>query len=177
MPAASLAQEEAARLVELQSFAALQTPPTHSFQIIVERVAAECEVPFAAIALVNAERQWFRASVGVFERETARSVAFCASAVGGIEPLVVPDTTKDDRFSDNPLVVGPPFLRFYAGVPLVSSRGLAIGALCAIDTKPRDLTRLQVRRMRWLAGRTMILLNVDKPAEQGPFGQSWAPPV
>ena len=167
MPEAPPTAEEAARQQELLSFAILDTPPAHSYQAIVERLAGEFEVPVAAISLVDAERQWFKASVGVTLGEIPRSISFCAFAIGGREPLIAPDTTKDPRFAGNPLVVGAPFIRFYAGVPLVSNRGCALGALCVLDTRPRLLTRPQVRRMQWLAGRVMILLNIHKAMEQG----------
>ncbi len=172
MPAAPVFLQEAARQQELLSFAILDTPAVQSYHAIVERLAEECNVPMAAISLVDAKRQWLKASAGLVTRETPRSAAFCAYAILGCEPLIVEDATQDSRFADNPLVVGPPFIRFYAGVPLVSNRGFAIGALCALDTKPRRLTRPQMRRMKWLAGRAMILLNIHKAVEQVAFDQS-----
>ncbi len=172
MPAAPLPIDETSRVEELRSFAILDTPAAGSYDGIVARLARECDVPFAAISLVDAERQWFKAMIGFDARAAPRGASFCAHAILQAEPLVVEDAARDARFADNPLVTGAPRIRFYAGVPLVSNRGHRIGALCAVDTRPRALTRSQMRRLLWLAGRTMILLNIHKSIEQMGFAPS-----
>lgn len=128
---------EEARLRFLRSMDILDSPPEECFDRIT-RVAAELlQVPIALVSLVDANRQWFKARVGLEISETPRDIAFCAHALHAETALVIPDTLADVRFHDNPVVTGPPFIRFYAGIPLRSSEGLVLGTLCAIDSKPR----------------------------------------
>jgi GAF domain-containing protein len=108
-------------------------------QRIVERAAKVFHAPLAAISIIDRQRQWFAARHGLELPETPRSQSFCADAIHRPgEPLIVPDATQDPRFSNNPLVTEDPGIRFYAGVPLVDRMGYALGALCIIDTAPRD---------------------------------------
>lgn len=131
---------EEARLRFLRSLDILDTPPEESFDRIT-RVAAELlQVPIALVSLVDAERQWFKSRVGLDVSETSRDVAFCAHALHVEHSLVVPDTHEDIRFHDNPVVTGPPFIRFYAGIPLRSPEGFVLGTLCVIDSRPRVVT-------------------------------------
>jgi GAF domain-containing protein len=113
--------------------------PGHNADLddIVELAAMICDVPIALVSLVDHDRQFFKASVGVPVEETPRDISFCGHAIHGTELFVVPDAAKDDRFVDNPLVTGPPYVRFYAGVPLLVDDRHAIGTLCIIDSRPR----------------------------------------
>ena len=140
MPAAPLPPDELDRLSLLDALDLLDTPPEPVFDRITRLASRLLDVPMAMFSLVDADRQWFKSRVGMEAQETPREYAFCAHAIGMSTPLVVEDATRDRRFSDNPLVNGPPNIRFYAGVPIRTSAGLAIGTLCALDTRPRALS-------------------------------------
>jgi EAL domain-containing protein (putative c-di-GMP-specific phosphodiesterase class I)/GGDEF domain-containing protein len=104
---------------------------------IVEMVAHYFEAPVALVSIISEHRQWFRAGTGLDERETPREISFCAYSILSHDIFQVPDALHDKRFKDNPMVAGEPYIRFYAGVPLVTADGLALGTLCIIDSKPR----------------------------------------
>merc|ERR1712137_619234 len=128
---------------------------------LVQMVSATFETPIALISIVDLERQWFKAKVGLDASETPREMSFCAHAINNPEELfVVGDTTKDFRFKNNPLVLGNPNIRFYAGIPLVSPDGYAFGTLCAIDSKPRSCTRHQMDVLELLGKQVMTELNL-----------------
>jgi diguanylate cyclase (GGDEF)-like protein/PAS domain S-box-containing protein len=140
MPAAPLPPDELDRLSLLDALDLMDTPPEPVFDRITRLASRLLDVPIALFSLVDADRQWFKSRVGMQEQQTPREYAFCAHAIGMTAPLVVNDATQDGRFSDNPLVNGPPNIRFYAGVPIRTTAGLAIGTLCALDTRPRELS-------------------------------------
>ena len=108
-------------------------------QDIVELAATICNVPVALVSLVDHDRQFFKAKVGLDAQETPRDISFCGHAILGTEPFVVADASTDTRFADNPLVTGQPHIRFYAGVPLLVDDQHAVGTLCVIDSRPRVL--------------------------------------
>jgi GAF domain-containing protein len=135
----ALPANEKERLALLYELLLLDTPPEERFDKIVEFASSEFNVPICLISLIDANRQWFKARVGVDACETERDVSFCAHALLGDEILLVPDALRDPRFHDNPLVLGPPHIRFYAGAPLACKDGMALGTLCVIDTVPRTL--------------------------------------
>ncbi|MYL27393.1 MULTISPECIES: PAS domain S-box protein [Halomonadaceae] len=135
---APLPHDEPGRVQALARLESLDAPPDHEFDDLVHIAAQLCDTPIALVSLVDADRQWFRASCGLDERQTGREESFCAHAIHSVEVLEVCDTQKDDRFADNPLVTGPPGIRYYAGAPLVGQSGHAYGTLCVIDTRPRD---------------------------------------
>ena len=133
-------QDEAERLNLLHALNILDTPSEEAFDRITRLVAHILDVPIALVSLVDTDRQWFKSRIGIDANETPREVAFCAHAIAQTTPLIVTDTTQDSRFMSNALVTGNPNIRFYAGVPLRSIGGLSIGTLCAIDSKPRQLS-------------------------------------
>ena len=149
---------EDARLASLRRRAILDTEPEAAFDELVDLASLVCDAPMAAITLVDRHRQWFKASKGLAVRETPRALSFCGHTILKSRIMVVPDSRADARFSDNPLVTGDPFIRSYAGTPLVTPGGHRIGALCVIDTKPRDLTRTQRRAFRMLGSMVMRLI-------------------
>jgi GAF domain-containing protein len=136
---------EASRLAALYSLLLLDTPPEQRFDKIVDFATQEFDVPIALITLLDDDRQWFKASVGMGTTcQTSRDISFCGHAILRSEIMVIPDAALDPRFADNPLVTGPPHIRFYAGAPLVLSSGYALGTLCIIDTKPRALDGIEL---------------------------------
>jgi diguanylate cyclase (GGDEF)-like protein/PAS domain S-box-containing protein len=142
---------EEARLRLLRSLGVLDTAPEEDFDRIT-RVSAELlQVPITLVSLVDANRQWFKSKIGLEVCETSRDLAFCAHALHVQDILLIEDATQDPRFCDNPLVVGAPHIRFYAGVPLRSEDGLVLGTLCAIDTRPRNLTSKSLAAFKDLA--------------------------
>jgi GAF domain-containing protein len=130
---------EAARIAALNRYAILDTEPEQSFDDLVTLAAHICKTPMAMLSLVDEHRQWFKSKVGVQVRETPREVSICTHAIQQDDLFVVPDTWQDPRFRDNPLVVGEPRVRFYAGAPLINEDGFALGTLCVVDREPREL--------------------------------------
>ena len=131
---------ESERLSTLHEYRLLDTLPEAAFDELVALAAQVCGTPVSLVSLVGRDRQWFKAKVGIEACETPRSVSFCAHAIARPDEIfLVPDATRDPRFADNPLVTGPLGLRFYAGVPLKMATGHAIGSLCVVDTRPRQL--------------------------------------
>lgn len=144
-------RREEYRLEVLNGLELLESAPDPELDALVELTAGFFSVEICLISLVDAERQWFKARHGLDACETPRDPAFCAHAILGDEPLVVLDATQDARFAGNPLVTGAPFVRFYAGAPLVF-QGVAIGTICVIDTTPRAaFTTDNVRHLRQFA--------------------------
>lgn len=151
---------ESARLDALHQLKILDTAAEKSYDRTVSFIAEQCEVPIALVSLIDAERQWFKARHGLDACETSRDVSFCGHAILQPEIFEVPDAQADERFADNPLVVGPPHVRFYAGMPLVDAHGLQLGTLCLIDTRPRRLTESQRALLRYCAEHVSLLLNM-----------------
>jgi GAF domain-containing protein len=145
------------RVKRLHDYNVLDTPPELDFDELTHLVAQVCDVPTAIISFVDQDRQWFKARVGTELQETARAISFCTHTVKLAEDqlFVINDTHADPRFADNPLVTGPEQIRFYAGAPIVTRDGYAIGALCAIDHKPRTLAEPEMEALRALARHVM----------------------
>jgi PAS domain S-box-containing protein len=129
--------DDAGRVASLERHQILDTAPEESFDRLIRLASLLTGAPIALISLVDQDRQWFKARVGLDATETGRDISFCGHAIASEEIMVVPDALLDDRFADNPLVLGAPFIRFYAGVPLVARDGHRLGTLCVIDTEPR----------------------------------------
>jgi GAF domain-containing protein len=139
MTPAPIPSDESARLNALYELLILDTPPEERYDRIVAFAAAEFDAPIALLSLIDRDRQWFKARVGLDVCETARDISFCGHAVVARSTLVVEDAALDPRFADNPLVTGAPHIRFYAGAPLQLEDGSILGTLCLIDTRPRSL--------------------------------------
>ncbi len=142
MPA-PLPDDEAARLIALRACQILDTPPEPAFERLASLAAQVLDMPIAAVSFVDRNRQWHKAIVGAPIREIARPAWFCAHAILADGVLVVPDTTADPRFADNPYVTGEPGIRFYAGAPLQTPNGQPLGTLCVLDYQPRQLDARQ----------------------------------
>ncbi|HUF76977.1 MAG TPA: MBL fold metallo-hydrolase [Longimicrobiales bacterium] len=150
VPAATPADEEE-RLAALRRLELLDSEPEERFDRLARLAAGLLEAPVSLVTLVDRDRQWFKSKVGTLLAETSRDVSFCAHAILDREEMVVPDALQDERFADNPIVAGPPHVRFYAGCPLTMPDGHAMGTLCVLDTRPRHLTAEQRRLLRDLA--------------------------
>jgi len=147
--------DEIARLEALASYEILDTEQSASFDALTQLAAFVLDVPIALVSLVDADRQWFKSHHGIDVTETARDISFCGHVVADSVPLIVPDALEDSRFADNPLVLGDPRVRFYAGVPLRSSDGFVLGTLCAIDHKPKKPTPQQLHLLSLIAGQVV----------------------
>jgi ribonuclease BN (tRNA processing enzyme) len=148
---ARLPENEAERLDELRRLAILDTPREERFDRLARLAARALRTPAALITLIDAERQWFKSCIGLDGTETTREVAFCAHAILEPEPMVVTDTLEDPRFADNPAVTGGARIRFYAGCPIRSPRGLPLGTLCVVDWQPREVSAEEIDILRDLA--------------------------
>ncbi len=149
---------ETERLAALYSYDVLDTPMEEAFDDLAKVAAFILQTPIALISLVDADRQWFKARVGLDVTQLAREVSFCGHVVADGQRLVVADTSEDSRFADNPLVLGEPRIRFYAGTPLRSPDGQTLGTLCAIDVVPRTVTPAQLETLDRLARQVVYLL-------------------
>jgi PAS domain-containing protein len=152
-----------ARVEELRSYQILDTLPEAEFNEIVELAAAICNTPASMITFIDADRQWYKAFVGVDFQQTPRELNFCeATFPNPNEVLVVSDMSKDIRFMNHPLVCNEPNARFYAGAPLQTPDGFVLGTLCVLDSVPREMTTQEVRALRLLSERVMKLLEMHK---------------
>jgi signal transduction histidine kinase/CheY-like chemotaxis protein len=143
---------DAERVAHLRSLGVLDTPPEPEYDEVAQLAAEICQAPIALVSLVDSDRQWFKANVGLPEPETPRRLSFCAHAISErtSDLFIVRDALADPRFADNPIVTGEPRVRFYAGAPLITTDGWALGTLCVIDHRPRDLTATQLQALRTL---------------------------
>lgn len=149
---------EGDRLDSLMSYRVLDSDREPAFDAITALAALLCDTPIAGVTLIDENRQWFKSRHGPLPAETPRTMSLCSDVVAAGAPLTVADLTGDDRYRRNPLVTGTPHIRGYLGVPLVGRDGLPLGALCVIDTKPRQFTQRHVTTLRELADQVVVLL-------------------
>ncbi|MGC4060784.1 MAG: sensor domain-containing phosphodiesterase [Aquabacterium sp.] len=157
---------EAKRLARLRQLCLLDTPPDPAFDLVTEMASKVFDVPIALVSLIDNGRQWFKSRIGLDTTETPRSEAFCAYAILEQDVTVVPDALKDERFKAYAAVLDAPFVRFYAGAPLITAEGLCLGTLCIVDTQPRDtFGPAQCQMLRTLAN--MVLLRMESLRTSG----------
>ena len=154
--------DEAARVQALRSYDILDTAEQQEFNDLVSLASAICDVPIALISLVDTDRQWFKARVGIDVAETSRDVSFCAHAIAGPSLMEVEDATLDERFRTNPLVLQDPNIRFYAGVPLVPDGEHPFGTICVIDRERRTLSVSQRQALEALARQAESLIELRR---------------
>jgi two-component sensor histidine kinase len=162
MVKAELHSAEEFRLAALRSYGILDTPREIDFDEVVKVTSAICGTPISVINLIDQGRQWFKAEVGLGVRETPIDSSICAHAILQPDLFIVPDTTLDNRFRDNALVVGEPHLRFYAGALLETPEGFPLGTVCVLDYKPRELDDVQKAFLRLMANQVMKLLELRR---------------
>jgi GAF domain-containing protein len=161
-----LPKNEKQRLKVLWQYEVLDTVPEEVFDDLTELAARICGAPLAMISLVDEHRQWFKSRVGVTQTETARDVSFCAHAILQSDLFIIPNATLDKRFANSPLVKSDPKIRFYAGAPLVTPDGHALGTLCVLDQVPRELNADQRQALRVLARHVVGQLELRRQARE-----------
>jgi GAF domain-containing protein len=155
-------RDEKQRLAALIRYNILDTPPEENLDNIAALASHVCDTPVALMVLIDRDRQWFKASVGVRIKQTPREIAFCAYTIMQRGLFIIPDATRDERFADNPLVVSGPKYRFYAGAPLVTPDNRALGTICVIDKVRRTLTAAQKKDLMALSGLVMTQLELRR---------------
>lgn len=151
MPTPMPMKDEGARIAALQKYGILDTEPEQAFDDLVLLASFICKTPIALISLVDENRQWFKSRVGLSVSETPREIAFCSVAIQQPDVFIVPDTLNDERFRNHALVTSEPYIRFYAGAPLINEEGYALGTICVIDRTPREFGPSQQAALKALS--------------------------
>lgn len=160
MQTAPIAQDEDQRLEAVHRMGILDTKPEERFDRITKEATEKLQVPISTIAILDSKREWFKSCTGLDQKESDRAISFCGHALLVKELFIIEDTLKDDRFKDNPMVTGFPFIRFYAGQALLDYKtGKSVGVFCIKDTKPRKLSVQEVGIILDLANKAEIELN------------------
>ena len=158
--------DEIQRLEALHRYGILDTSREAEFDDLTRLAAYICEAPIAVVNFIDTDRQWFKSEIGLGVSETSRDISICTHTIRRKDIFIVPDLSKDERFVHNPLVTGEPFIRFYAGVPLVTADGYALGTICVLDTKPRELDEARKVALHGLARQVMALLELRRSIHQ-----------
>jgi len=163
---APIPADEEQRLALLRACRIMHTPAEEAFDDVVRLAADLCGTEIALITLVDSDRQWFKARVGVEQTGTARDLSFCGHCINHRQPMIVEDTLRDPRFADNPLVTGEPHIRFYAGVPLLVDEGSSVGALSVADRTARSITPRQIASLQRLAAQVARELRLRRDLDR-----------
>jgi anti-sigma regulatory factor (Ser/Thr protein kinase) len=158
--------DEAGRLKALRQYRILDTEPEQAFDDLTLIASQICGVPIALISLVDEDRQWFKSRVGIEARESARSISFCSHAILQDGIFTIPDASKDERFCNNPFVKSNPGIRFYAGAPITTQEGYALGTLCVIDYVPRKLSDEQIKALEALERQVSAQLELRRNLDE-----------
>lgn len=165
MQNAPIPANEKERIEALHRLAILDTEPEERFDVLTREAVEKLKVPMSMVSILDSDREWFKSCVGFDKKEGDRSVSFCGHALLATNIFIVEDTLKDERFADNPLVTGYPYIRFYAGIALFDHKtGQPIGVFCVKDTKPRKLTTKEIGIIIELAEKAEKELNSPKAA-------------
>ena len=160
MKKAPIPKNELRRVMSLYALDLLDTPPEERFDQLTRCATKIFKMPISTLTLIDANREWFKSCQGLSKTEGDRAVSFCGHALVENEILVIKDTAKDERFVDNPMVIGEPYIRFYAGVPIVSADGHRIGVFCVKDTKPREFSKDDEEILKGLASWAELEINL-----------------
>ena len=160
MVPSQIPSDDQRRLKELHRYEVLDTSYEAEFNDVAQLAATICKTPIALISLIDAKRQWFKAKVGIELNEFPRDISFCGhTIIADTEVFEITDTAEDERFLDNPLVIGEPFIRYYAGVPLINQNGYKMGTISVLDTKPGEINAEQIFTLQTLARQVVKLLD------------------
>lgn len=162
---APIPDNEAKRLEALKDLGILDTPREERFDRITRLALKVFKVPISTLTLVDKDREWYKSCQGLPLREGARAISFCGHALLEEDMLIIPDTLKDVRFADNPLVIGEPHIRFYAGVPVKDAKGYRLGVFCIKDLVPRELSLESQQLLKDLASWAALELQVHQLQE------------
>ncbi|TGL59041.1 hybrid sensor histidine kinase/response regulator [Leptospira sarikeiensis] len=162
---APIPENEEERLQALRRYKILDTPPEEKYDGIVRAASLICGAPIALVTLIDSERQWFKARLGIDDTETLRRDSFCQFAVAENKFLIVEDAETDSRFKSNPYVLGDPNIRFYAGAPLRTPDGYVLGTLCVIDSKPKKITPAEIQALEALADSVVSFMELDAKSQ------------
>jgi hypothetical protein len=166
MTIAPVPANESERLKVLYECSILDTLPEPGFDDLTSLASAIFDVPIALVTLVDIERQWFKSAVGLSVSQTPRAFSFCAHVIAEQKPIVIHNALEDLRTFNNPLVTGSPFIRFYAGIPLITHDGFGLGAFCIIDSKPREFNQVQVDVLAKLASQVVKQLEFRRSSRR-----------
>lgn len=156
---APIPKDEEKRIKAVKALGILDTPPEESFDRLTRLATQFFKVPISTITIVNSNREWFKSCQGLPAREGERAISFCGHAMLADDVFLIPDALKDDRFKDNPMVVGEPHIRFYAGVALFDASGNRVGTFCIKDRKPRTMSKEEMRTLKDMALLVELELN------------------